>query len=517
MVTSRYDSQENKLANYHRAMRWLNKNRRSITTSVSRIGAPIITKAIPTAAVTMRANGKGKIKFLLNNDFFDGLTDGQVATGVTHEFYHVLLRHLHQQGDRDRFPNKTYLTIAQEIVINDSLTLSGHEKVEGIMYGRETIEKFCGYMTTEEAYDAVEEYYKNNPEKDPSKQKGNSDSNSSGTGSGIPAEGGEPGSGGSPQDGDQSDHDHIDGACGGIKVEDKDGTIRDATEEEAQKIAEKIFEQIKDALPEIGEDGTDLTEEQLEEEGDEAKDAVTKNNNSAKSKGDEAGAQSIMRTDEKLQLGWVELLQKINPKVGKAGAGINQRASYDWSMRPRTLVTLPRNIKLPRSGDPRGDGIGAGIVPEVLIALDFSGSIPRELAKVMASLARSIPSQHIDPTCYTFSTEAIFFDHTAEENMTASGGTDFSCIHDAAVEMQQKSRKKEYPYVMCLTDGYANFSRSRPTDTELTEKWLWVDVTKDENSIGEPFSDMSYSGFGSEVRNSPNKYNLPYDLDGVYY
>lgn len=321
--------------------------------------------------------------------------------------------------------------------------------------------------------------------------------------------------------GDQLDENaSSDGCKHGAFIEDENGDLREMDEDELERFVDELNKVIADAINAnpMPEDERP-TDDELDSMDQDVAAAVDPDRNKSYSKaGIAPGAAEQVLAGGKLQLGWLKLLQRINPDVGKDGGGLNAKASYNWARTRRTTSLIP-GVNLPTPGAPRGIGAGARQKPVALIALDFSGSIDRRLAFAMKDMAQSIPEEHIEARCFTFSTVAVPFDFRAKSNQVASGGTDFSCI-----ELEARKIKKEtgeYPYVICLTDGEAWFesygyggyggygnssSGSEPSPKELASRWLWVDVETEDDTRAF-LSGKAYP----QVKAQPNKSALPYD------
>jgi len=309
---------------------------------------------------------------------------------------------------------------------------------------------------------------------------------------------------GSPQD---------DGSCdnGTGLVEDDNGDLREMTKDELEDFLEELNRRVADAIRQQPMPDDEKPEEgELDTMDQEVAEAIDPSRSQGYSKAGTASAAEKVLAGGKLHMGWLKLLQRINPNVGKEDGGINSKAAYNWA-RPRRSTSLIRGANLPSPGAPRDRGAGGKLRPTVLIALDFSMSIDRRLAHAMKDMAQSIPQQHIEARCFTFSTVAIPFDFKASSNSTASGGTDFSCIEVEARKIQKQTG--EYPYVMCLTDGQAWFGGGyggatglAPTSQHLKDRWLWVDVlTEDDDRAF-----ITSTAF-PQVKVQANKSALPYD------
>lgn len=298
-------------------------------------------------------------------------------------------------------------------------------------------------------------------------------------------------------------------------IEDENGELREMDDQEKSDFNDKLNELIADAIRQAPMPEEEKpTEDELDNLDGEVAEAIDPDRGESYSKaGTTSSAAEQILAGGKLHLGWLKLLQRINPNVGKEDGGIQNKAAYNWA-RPRRTTSLIRGAHLPSYGAPRDTGAGTTLKPTVLIALDFSGSIDRRLANAMKDMAQSIPEEHIEAHCFTFSTEAIPFNFKASSNRTASGGTDFSCIELEARKIQKKTG--QYPYVMCLTDGEAWFgfggyygspsAGASPTQTQLDSNWLWVDVnTEDDRSV------FTGPNVDSRLKKQINLSALPYN------
>lgn len=316
---------------------------------------------------------------------------------------------------------------------------------------------------------------------------------------------------GEPQDGQGE-------SCGKRPYrEDENGNLQEMTAQEV----DDYLDSLKDFLVEVLK-GNPMPEDErpseheLDEMDPDVAEAIDPSRGGDYSKAGvgQSEAEKIV-SNGRLNLGWVKLLQKINPAVGKDNGGMNAKSSYNWA-RTRRSTSLVRGANLPTAGAPRGAGAAGKLRPTALIALDFSQSIDRRLARALSEMAQSIPPEHIDARCITFSTYAVHYDFKSDRNAVASGGTDFSCIELEARKIQKETGN--YPYVICLTDGQAWFSSptydratgrsemAEPTDFQLKNNWLWVDVLTEDDERA-----FKNSTAYEIVRSQPNISALPYD------
>jgi len=91
----------------------------------------------------------------------------------------------------------------------------------------------------------------------------------------------------------------------------------------------------------------------------------------------------------------------------------------------------------------------------VIIALDLSGSIPKELINHMVALADTLPQDIMTavPVTWSDSVHEYYIDYQVVE----TGGTDFNNLV-RWVQNYSKENKVD-PYVICITDGgFSNYS-----------------------------------------------------------
>lgn len=590
--------QKPSMVGYYAAMEWLFENRPHMMEYIAALGAPKNDRRCSRAMVVAGPNYAPRL--YTNDEWLQEIGPAYAAGVLVHEWRHVLLGH-HAEGlnpkPQWRYPK--VLTDTHEVVINDSLELTGYHITDDAVKGEIRGGHFYGYWTTDEAYGPMEEWYLSQKpqDTDDSKDDGSEDSSEdssgedsgSGSGSGggsgsaddpAPSDSESADSNGDPEqhsDGNSEDSNSssgsssgsseagageadteegsssrdgasnsedatgeadgsgakgdaesnlpedatIEGCDHGTYIEGEDGELREMDEHELGRFIDKLNDLISEAIQ-----STPMPEDEKpsENELDAMDQAVaeaidpSRSGSYSKRAGLLPGAVEQVLAGGKLHLGWLKLLQKINPDVGKADGGLNAKASYNWA-RPRRSTSLVRGAMLPSTGEPRGRGVGTKMKPVALIALDFSDSIDKRLSNAMKDMAQSIPEEHIEARCFTFSTVAVPFDFRSEHNRVASGGTDFSCIEQEALKIQKETG--EYPYVICLTDGQAWFegqgyrgyssygargSAAIPTQPQLDSRWLWVDVLTEDD--GRAFHNgIAYA----QVKAQKNLSGLPYD------
>jgi len=550
----------NDLPGYEAAMDWLYNHKPHMAKYVGSLGTPRQSPDCPRAMVV----GSPELRPVLyaNDEFLQEIGPAQAAGALAHEFRHVLMGHLGEVfSPKPEWRYPVVLRDVHEATINDNLEYTGYELPDDVIRGSNRSGHFYGYWTTDEAYGPMEEWYlSQQPPKEPQQGEDSSEpSEAAGDSSETSSSGGGSSQGASsnqdsgnasnsssssgsseedsPEDGEEkaeqgsssstadssdqtgSDRDSAGGeACqtGEGYMEDGTGGLRKMTDEELKDFKDELKKAVINAVKQAPMPKNERpTEEELDGMDQEIAEAVDPSRAGSYSKG-QAGSgheiQEVLRGG-KLTMGWLKILQKINPEVGKESGGLQARASYDWA-RPRRTTSLVRGAMLPSFGAPRADGFGVGHKPEVLVALDHSGSIPPSMQTVLRELARSIPEDKISVHCVTFSTFAVEFDFKAESSMVASGGTDFSCVEREARKIMERTGK--YPAVICLTDGQASFNSVAPTTQQLDASWIWVDIESERDEDAFRHSSGGYGGYGIygpafSCRDQKNKIALPYD------
>lgn len=415
------------------------------------LGHPEERDSLPTAAVMLDTRSD-EIKFVVNREFLESLPVDQRAGVIAHETNHVLLSHLYEALQTERWPQSQALVNAHEAIINDHLLALGMELPDFVVTGAKLTGDDFSFLTTDEAYKLLA----HDEDEDDS-----SDDSSDSDGENESSEGGSAGG-----------H-HGCSAHDSVVIGD-DGELRPATPDELSKMNDALVESIIDALDE-GIDADVLpSQDQLTAGNADVALAADQQGDQSVSKSSIAGttaAEELVKADPR-KARWAELLTEINPLMN-AGSELAP-ATYNWARESRLTMPL-QGTQLPTlTLDSERGALVESSTPVVLIALDFSLSIPRELARTLAELARSIPEDLIEPHCVTYSTEYVDFDFRSAASKCASGGTDFSAIERKAREIEQQSGS--YPYVLNLTDGQAGFRFEAPTQEQLDERWYWIDV-----------------------------------------
>lgn len=181
------------------------------------------------------------------------------------------------------------------------------------------------------------------------------------------------------------------------------------------------------------------------------------------------------KTGKKISLKWTDLINKIHPETFSEGG--KSKASSTWARPRRKLAGMPERVMLPDRKDDNKHGFGGNRRPKILLALDTSGSIPRDKRQELLDLANSIPKRKVDVLCCTFSEEYVPLDINKDLSgqQIASGGTDFGAVKRFA----ETHRDSDKIHVIVITDGYAGFgswyaSSSNAVPKNLDTHWHWL-------------------------------------------
>lgn len=483
---------------YARGMDYLDLVAPVFANFVRAMGIPHDNPNIPTACVTWDAYSK-RVSFQMNSTFAEGLTDEGMAAAMAHECYHLLLEHLKETMQRDKYPQAKVLIAAHECIINDGLKANvGVELPKGFWSGPETFDKDFSYFSTKQAYDFIMDTLKDQEQEQGEGEgqegdgQGDSQGQSSGKGSGKggsksdsqdgsgsgdktedQADGQEDeeqdGSGQGQEKGDQEqDGKSEDGSGAGDGDEEADGdpqgcggfdfeNMSDQDLKDFQKAVEKMVNQVVD---EVGEENIP------DDVADMISDMVGKDMGRGGASGSMFYAPDLTKD---MALDFAEIIAIINPKVLSSG---KPKPQESWQRVPRRLTSIYPNVILPdrkrQVDDPNAKG---NEVPTFVVALDLSSSIPRSLVSALMKLMDAVPTKLISPRAITWSDNVQVWDERRQ--MVRPGGTNVDAVYRYAKEVAKEIGSD--PYVLNITDGQCYFSGN--VDTKyLMEKWFWCAI-----------------------------------------
>lgn len=430
------------LPGFKEALEWLDDNYGFFLTPVLNMGYPEVDMECDSAYVTLDVKAEGGFVFRVNPEFTGNCSTEELAGVLAHETMHVLLGHMRLV---ENYTDPKRFNIAADVIINDYLYDAGFQLPDGVLRGESVVGYDCALADLADVYHAI---------KMPEKQQGSSQDEKSPQGS-APAGGGQGSNSSDGGQGEQPGADETHESCGFSE------RIREAIE-----AARNAGEDIEKALKEGAKDVQDNVGALMPADLDQA----------AQKTGLAAGSgfftEDEYASENGMTLNWAKLLSEVEPDILKKPGKLRTPEQTSWHAPRRKLVSYYPKIVLPttkvKEEEPkkkRGDS-----KPMLVLALDCSGSIPRDMVNKMTRLARSVPEDLIEIQVCTFSTYYVPFDPQAAHNKTASGGTDFSAVEHYV----RKISKGKYPKaVIVITDGEAQFYSVKPKNEEL-KNWTWL-------------------------------------------
>lgn len=460
------------MEDYSRGMKMLSLHSRAFATLAAGIGYPIANPNISTAQVSVDIESK-KIAFEVNPDFIHKLKDSEVAAVIAHETYHVLLNHLGDLADTKNYPKTGALIKAQECIINDGLPGNvGFTTPKGTLRGEELYNQDFSYFSTREGYDFIvafeEENAENKDSPEKSEQQGQTDSTQN---NGAPEDSEqqcENSASGNSSGSDEEQPEEEHGMCSGPAIKGGD----DLSEEELEKQVKEILKDgLNKAVEEMSSAG-EIPEPELSnilEELEETLDINPSKNGNVGSPN--KNAFSTLPSSSGMNLNWVNLLAKINPKIKSSG---RSKSSESWVSPNRRMISSYPRVILPSSPpQPDPNNKKGTSVPSLIVALDMSVSIPETLCITLANLATSIPEKLIKAFPITWSDTWKEFDPANPRVIVRRNGTNIHSVYQYAETVKKETGIE--PYVLVLTDGGFTLphTSSMPTDI-LARKWFWM-------------------------------------------
>lgn len=427
-------------------------------------------------------------RLFLNPEKFSGFTIEERAGVVWHELNHILHDHLSHFVDNEGMDDRQKLTIAQEIVCNDTVLHHGVSLplLDSLFHG----ERILGYNTfpksTQEVYELLDDEAMDKANQAPDcdecggtgEKPQDSQDGDSGDDQGDGSDGGEDdgsGSGSGEGEGDGSGS----GSGSGEKCEKCGGS--------GKKPGQPGDGQGGSGQPGGGSGGCggieidpDLTAEEISDLVDSIRDGLSDGDMEAISDAlggkmpgtDSTGGSLSLDKREDVSADWVSLLRHIEPEVADEVGGMSAtRTVADWRSQPLFSYGVSSAGRLPVFV-PEGDLAGSGddVRPTFILAVDQSGSIPAEVARKARELATTIPSELADVRVCVFGTQWAEMDLSDGAISDRHGyGTDFTAVSDFVEHVGSNERTS----VLVFTDGYAGFSGGVP---ENIENYWWLQV-----------------------------------------
>lgn len=416
---------------YERGLDMLYASSKIFGSLANSIGTPVANEEIPTARVAFNTDTK-KISFEVNPDFINPLTDDQIAAVIAHETYHVLLDHLSELSEPE-YTDRSALIDAHECIINDALESNVGVRLPediGIRYGTELYNQDFSYFTTKQGYDFIVKN-KDNKEESPENNEGSSEDNAR-------------------EDDDSKGFFN----CGGVYV----------PEEFADDFREAIKVSIKDTVDEVDEDQID----------DDLKDVLDEFVSMSYSVNDNSSGFVKATIESGMNMNWFKILSRINPKINTSG---KKRTETTWMKPPRRLLSVYPEVIIPEVVHERKDPRGAGdSLPTIIVALDLSYSIPRNLVQKLVNLVDEVPEAFFKPIPVTWSDYVLPYDNKSKR-VVPSNGTNINAVYEYAQKITKE--KGSAPYVFVISDGqcsFSHYSRIKIDKDYLNNQWYWCAI-----------------------------------------
>ena len=351
---------------------------------------------------------EGELRFNINCETFEQLTDEQRVFVCMHETMHVVLNH-----DRyfSEYTNRKKLNIAQDIIINDYLVSRGIPKLEGVHYGEETIGEDSNGLTVREVYDML------------------------------------------PDDIGQSSFILMFGGDG-------ESCGHDAGEsDDSEPIPDSVIQEIKGK--------GDLKQIEDAFNDNMGQDPSLRGHGSSSSQKMEQ-----WQEENNMKLKWAEFIKKIDPDVFGNDGYIGRRTHTFQRLNRKVAYAAPRVVLPVYRDSRLDDNEDGKKKPVIVLAVDTSGSIGADTRARFLRCAKSIPQDRIDVMACTFTTSYVPVDLSKKTLDWRSGGTDFDCIEDFIQDKVVPVLDKYPDAVVVFTDGDAWLKRPNALKNLDKWHWL---------------------------------------------
>lgn len=457
---------------YRKGIEFLDYNYSYFLTHVLKIGKPMFTSAIPTAAVGVKQEDELDFEFLFSPEFAKQLDTPSMAFVLAHETMHVILNHLKLQRnfvDVDALRNarksnkrkskdeiKAILkakrdaqlfNIAADCVINDYLYENGlYEDTDiPLCRGEEWIGENAAFMTVTEVFERIKKQTEDKKKEE---------------GEGEPADG-EPGEG-------SGGFTMADGSQGEYSEFDSHDWMSD---EDIEKLADAI-DKLNDEIEEQTGLPQDLFDKKFEEQGKNTQGQQALADSMAA--GNQDANMDVFARDHNVNMAWVRLLNDLDPDMFKA-PGIAPPMIPSFHARRRKLMARDfSKVHLPVYRREERREKETDELPSIVLALDVSGSIGHGDANRFVSLAMTIPQNRIKvfPMVFQDSYQQIDLE---DPKFRQGGGTNFNTIPAFIENVVKPELKGKYPKaVVVITDGQSEMNPSLWPEPEHRDGWLWL-------------------------------------------
>lgn len=408
---------------------------------VRSMGAPVEDSGVSRAAVIF-AGDENTVKFAMNEEYISTLTDAEVAAVLAHEAHHIILRHLQERFEKI-FDVDDYIVKAHECIINDQIPPRfGLTLPSDTWSGPEAFDVDFSDLTSQEGYEIVKNFY--DSEDEPEEQSepedseqgdesGDSDkSDSSGDGSTADV-GSEGDSSESEGEEDDSPSDSDPSGCDGVIIDpsaDPDEAVR-AIDQMIAKSFDGVSEE--DIEREIGTAGHNAIQDAMDDAND------SDSTSFSMSDAEDNEYDSSHYGSDGAVTNWNELIRKIDPGRGSDVASWNRYNPAITTLYPRVVLPTYRR-------EDYGNSSGK---PVVVLALDFSVSIPASLLGTLVSMADSIPTDRVIPKVITWSDSVC--EYGADARTCRRAGTNFANMIRWVNDRERETGQEHH--VVCVSDG----------------------------------------------------------------
>ena len=260
--------------------------------------------------------------------------------------------------------------------------------------------------------------------------------------------------------------------------------IVEADADAAARLSQSELDAMADAIE-------DMIRNSLENTPDEMKEIIADHNEDLADLGGMLGGWSPtgfgmqkQAVDAGVELKWVDLMNTIQPDLFDRG-GKNLEVDRSFARPNRKLMRQYPRVVMPGNAPASGGFDGSRKKGErgFVLALDCSGSIPKDAQRKFQTLAKSIPTNKAKVYACTFSTEYVEFDLERDDNHIAGGGTAFLAV-EKFVQDKVVPDLGHYPKsIVVITDGgsslesyygYGGNKGVTPPDDEALTHWYWL-------------------------------------------
>lgn len=342
------------------------------TTRVLNIGYPVLSSSIETACIAWDKDGD--FSFMFNPKFAESLDDAGRAFIMSHEAMHVVRNDMRFMADPS-YEDKKRLNIALDCIVNDTLRNAGMETLPEAWHGDRAEIGDCEGRPVREVYDLLKK-------DDEGKADGDADS-----------------------DGDSDDSD-------------------DTREPKPHDDHSGWNEKMADAAEEHSKSGDD----------DAGTKAIENDEEGNPTGGYDPTHGSVHATDI-VRMNFPKLFGMMDPDMVDS-YGFTYATRADWRKPRRSLAGLHGKVMLPSKRDNRDEMTMGSKKPQILVAIDNSGSVSATDKRVFARIMQSLPKEYAE---YIFvATGTGCKELTKEEIAAVQNGTSETFPHVGSGDGQHR-------------------------------------------------------------------------------